>query len=539
MRTINKKPAKRSRARAGGLVNNKAGSPPVAPARNASQRVLVHLTGNSKTALIRNDEMQGRKYVVVPMVMMTVGVHNGSQGPLYYPAEELGKTPQVWNHKPVVVYHPEIDGQGVSACDPEVLTTHSVGVIMNTKFDKAGRLTAEAWIEEERADAVDPRIMEAVRNKKVLEVSTGLYTDNEVAEEGAEWEGESYDYIARNYRPDHLAILPDQIGACSVKDGAGFIRNHAAAMVANLDPEKREAAHKAVLSTLQELNLLEASHEQTRDLLASALQKKFPPPEGTNMGYSYPWIEAVFDDHFIFCMGGKLFKLGYSLKEGSVTLAGDASEVIRVTEYKSAKDRAAVRNGQPETQPKTDTTMNKKEIVDGLIGNAASGFTEADRSYLMGLTEDRLTAFATNAAAKAPAAPAAAAPVAAAPAANAEPTKPAVAAAPAPAAPALNAEDQAALDYGKRQLAANKKRLVSAILANKANKFSEQALNAKGIDELEMLAELAGAAPQAPADGTNYGLAAGGSSPAVNAEHTEAPLEVPTINFEEEKPAKA
>lgn len=33
------------------------------------------------------------------------------------------------------------------------------------------------------------------------------------------------DAVARNHRPDHLAILPDQVGACSLADGAGLIRN--------------------------------------------------------------------------------------------------------------------------------------------------------------------------------------------------------------------------------------------------------------------------------------------------------------------------
>jgi hypothetical protein len=531
MKSTPSKASRRKRARVGRLVLNKVATEAPAAVRVNSKRVFVHLTGNTKTALIRNDEMMGKKYVVVPMVMMTVGVHNGSQGPLYYPADELGKTPQVWNHKPVVVYHPEINGEGVSACDPDILSTYSIGVIMNTKFDAAGRLTAEAWIEEDRANAVDKRIMEAVKNKKMMEVSTGLYTDNLVPKEGEdEFEGEKFDYIAVNHRPDHLALLPDQIGACSMKDGAGFIRNHAGAMLANLDPKKREAAFEAVTNALKGLNLLEASYEQKRDMLASALQKKYPAPNGLATGYSYPWIEAVFDDYIIFCMGGKLFKLTYSSTDGSVTLAGDASEVIRVTEYKSAKDGAYVGNEQPDKQPNQNTTMDKKKIVDGLIGNAASGFTEADRSYLMGLDEARLTAFASNADKASKAAPAAAPAANAAPAAS-ETAKPA--AVEAAKAPALNADDQAALDYGKRQLAANKAALISRIKANKNNKFSDATLNGMGIETLESLAELAGG-PAAQGT-TDYSLS-GGSAPAANTDaKAPEPLAVPTMNFSEEQ----
>jgi hypothetical protein len=170
--------------------------------------------------------MEGREYTAVPMVMLTEGVHAGSQGPLLYPADELGKTPQVWNMKPVVVYHPEKNGEGVSACDPEIAENYKIGVIMNTTFDQTGRLKAEAWIEEERANKVDDRVMKAIENQEMMELSTGVYTDQE--ETPGEYGGEAYNAIARNYRPDHLALLPDKKGACSIEDGAGFIRNSAA-----------------------------------------------------------------------------------------------------------------------------------------------------------------------------------------------------------------------------------------------------------------------------------------------------------------------
>jgi len=155
------------------------------------------------------------------MIMLLEGVHQGSGGPLYYPPEELSKTPVVWNHKPVVVYHPQVNGVGVSACMPDILTSRKIGVIMNTVFED-GKLKAEAWIDLDRAKAVDERIVSAIENKAVMELSTGLFTDNENVE--GEWRGEKYIAIARNYRPDHLALLPDIKGACSIEDGAGFLR---------------------------------------------------------------------------------------------------------------------------------------------------------------------------------------------------------------------------------------------------------------------------------------------------------------------------
>ena len=55
-----------------------------------------------------------------------------------------------------------------------------------------------------------------------MEVSTGLFTENVQA--NGVFGGKAYHAIATNYRPDHLAILPDQIGACSIEDGAGLLR---------------------------------------------------------------------------------------------------------------------------------------------------------------------------------------------------------------------------------------------------------------------------------------------------------------------------
>src|SRR6266567_367968 len=133
-------------------------------------RVFSHLICNLLPAGCRLDSLEGREYTVVPMIILTEGVHNGTQGLLYYPKEELAKTPAAWNHKPIVVYHPSINGEGVSACDPTILSSRKVGVMLNTKWEK-GRLKSEAWIEKDRANKVDDRIMTAVEAKEMMELS--------------------------------------------------------------------------------------------------------------------------------------------------------------------------------------------------------------------------------------------------------------------------------------------------------------------------------------------------------------------------------
>ncbi len=166
-------------------------------------------------------QLEGREHVVVPVVMALEGVLHGSQGAFLYPADELRRSVPHWNGRPVVVYHPDMANGGV-ANQPDVYNRQRVGTLFNARFD--GRaLKAEAWLEVDRLRAVDMRVLEAVNKAKMMEVSTGLFTEND--DTPGVFNGREYTAIARNYRPDHLAILPDKVGACSIEDGAGLCRN--------------------------------------------------------------------------------------------------------------------------------------------------------------------------------------------------------------------------------------------------------------------------------------------------------------------------
>lgn len=166
-------------------------------------------------------ELEGRAHYVVPIVMITVGVHNGSNGPIYYSSDALQTSVPYWNGRPVVVYHPNMYSNGMAG-DPEVFNQQKIGIIFNTTFD-GHRLTAEAWIDVERVSAVDNRVLLAIKTKEIMEVSTGLVISS-VGKVGA-FNGEEYIDAAYQIQPDHLAVLPDQVGACSIADGGGLCRN--------------------------------------------------------------------------------------------------------------------------------------------------------------------------------------------------------------------------------------------------------------------------------------------------------------------------
>lgn len=163
---------------------------------------------------------QEKPHYVVPVVMMVEGVHNGSRGPVYHTINELGKIPEAWNGIPVVIDHPEDEeGGSISANSPTVIDNRSVGKVYNTKVEGT-RLVAEVWLDEDKLNNISPDILEDITNNKLVEVSVGVFSDEEIVE--GDWNGEHYTSIAHNYRPDHLAILTECVGACSCADGCGL-----------------------------------------------------------------------------------------------------------------------------------------------------------------------------------------------------------------------------------------------------------------------------------------------------------------------------
>lgn len=170
--------------------------------------------------LVRTETLDGREYLVFPGALITEGVHNGSCGPLYYPADEIQRGALAWNHKPILVQHPQLNGKPASSCDPRVLERQRVGFLLNTEWK--GKLRSELWVDKAKLGRVSPEALTRIQANQTMEVSTGLYTTDDPTP--GTWNGEDYTAIARNHLPDHLALLPDRRGACSVKDGAGAPR---------------------------------------------------------------------------------------------------------------------------------------------------------------------------------------------------------------------------------------------------------------------------------------------------------------------------
>lgn len=182
------------------------------------EALLANIVGKT-----RRERLLGKDYLVAPLSLIVPGVLNGSKGPLLYTPEDLGASPARWNGMPIVLYHPSVNGMPVSARDPDILNSSGLGMVLRARFQD--KLTAEGWFDVDTTGRVAPEVLNRLERGEPIELSTGLFTDNEPAAAGSVFNGTPYDFIARNHQPDHLAILPEGRGACSLGDGCGVLVN--------------------------------------------------------------------------------------------------------------------------------------------------------------------------------------------------------------------------------------------------------------------------------------------------------------------------
>ena len=174
----------------------------------------------------------GVEYLVADVVAQREGVYyypavDGGVRRELAPAEELEAAIEGVNRVPIVVSHPE----GPNG-DPTMLhDTRSVGSVvgewrdLRTTEDGQG-IAGATWIRAAEVGEHDGALrsyVNAVRRRGLGEVSTGY--DIEHAEPASGYyNGQQYEYIQRGIQLDHLALLPEEQGDCSVADGCGVGR---------------------------------------------------------------------------------------------------------------------------------------------------------------------------------------------------------------------------------------------------------------------------------------------------------------------------
>jgi len=336
-----------------------------------TKKTMFHINIEAIDYKVTRRKLHGKEYMIIPVTMMVEGVHRGNHGAVFHSISELGKIPQVWNGIPIVVNHPEKDGLAVSANSPEVLEEFEVGKVFNTTVEDM-KLKAFAWIEDLRLQEISPEAYEQINEGKPVEVSVGVFTDND--EQEGEWNGETYVAVAKNHRPDHLAILPNAKGACSLEDGCGLGINQAQ----YLDLRKKGFRIETIG------DYAKTGYKEKMDAVYGALRDK--DKEGV-----YHYLEEMYDDSLIFSKSTKsgttMYKQGYSFESGKIELSGNPVEVHRKVEYVT---NLSINNFKKEDTMSKNECPKCAEKVNALILNKESGFAEGDREWLSTLTEPQL-----------------------------------------------------------------------------------------------------------------------------------------------------
>lgn len=394
---------------------------------------------------LKTEILHGKSYLVAPITIMVSGVLNGSRGPLLYPSEDVLKSVADWNYIPLVKGHPTSNGNFISAKDPNILAEVGLGILLNSKgfwdqSTKKAKIKSDGWFDIETCNKVAPGLIDNIKKRKKIEVSTGLFADNEQVENQS-FEGVPYTTVTRNYRPDHLAILLDQKGACSVKDGCG-IHNKANDQSGSSSRSKAQRGRELTLnyrrvlqllgilsnpspdSTTQDKDLInnELSHGDIRSTLSSLLRDRFPAKDQSMPGMydESIYIYSVFDDYVVYKANGKLYQLGYTIDaQDKVTLSNDTpQEVIEITSYKPVNlslnqsnpnsnpvlEVGVVTANQEKENTQTEVTQmaldqnQKISIVKNLVTNCSCGGVNApwkgkDEQSLLKLSDDTLSAY--------------------------------------------------------------------------------------------------------------------------------------------------
>lgn len=167
----------------------------------------------------RTESKDGREFLVVRGVPIVEGVLNN----YFVSMDEFGAFTHDWNGVPLVLRHPKHNNGSARVPKPDVPV---IGAFYGAMLDTSNRrLIGEYWFDKQLllSTPEGEQIHNDILAGKVAETSTGYFAAIEQA--SGTLRGKSYVGIQKNIHPDHIAILPDEKGACSALDGCGVNRN--------------------------------------------------------------------------------------------------------------------------------------------------------------------------------------------------------------------------------------------------------------------------------------------------------------------------
>ena len=191
------------------------------------KQVRVNVRSIINKAGVRKDVRNGREVIIAPSATLPDDiVMNG----IMYPAAEIAKSFASLDRTPAPLGHPMLNGQFVSASDPEGLNVGYIGAWNENVRRVNGRVLLDKVIDVEVANRTEggKAVIAALNAGEPVHTSTGLLCKLEAI---ANRDG--YASIARDMLFDHDAILLNTEGAATPAQGVGMLVNGQSVTVIN------------------------------------------------------------------------------------------------------------------------------------------------------------------------------------------------------------------------------------------------------------------------------------------------------------------
>jgi len=286
-----------------------------------------------------------------------------------YPAEEIEAAFHTLNDTIAPMGHPQDkDGNFISAKTYNAMRDYYAGA-GNKNVRKVGnRVLMDVEINIEQAKALPKgkellkRIENAEKGKgEPIHVSTGLLLNREEAV-GNNDEGQKYTWIARNMDFDHNAILLDEVGAATPKQGVGmFVNSQGEECEVQVFVNNECADHRVSNKGI--------SLTQIQEEIRSLLREEISDNE-----WAYP-VE-VWDDHFVYRLEGKgheskLYKRYYKVTDDLVELMPEKKEAEEIKLY-----------------PEKGKAGMIKKLLDTVVNAVPKGYNISDIAKIVPNQED-------------------------------------------------------------------------------------------------------------------------------------------------------
>jgi hypothetical protein len=426
------------------------------PARPTSNTTLLTVN-TALTVEPQRVRRHDQDYLVAPCVMLVAGVLNGGL------VLNEAIVPEDWNHVPVCVNHPaDTTGMAVSARSPDVLSTCGMGHVFHARRGQGLRgghavvsLVGDLWINLADAQRCGGEALQAVQMLEAqhsLEVSTAFYPD--VATQAGVFHGSQYTEVYTRLRPDHLALLPNAVGACSWDNGGcGAPRlNHN-------DADHACACLDAECVCQQGVMPMEDTAPRSRwQRFWSFVQEFMPDEDPEDAPESQDADVPAVED---------------AVTTATVPPQAQDGDTTPMPEPSDAPQDIPDSEPSEEETPLMPPTPTVKARVDALITNERTIWTELDRPDLEQLPESVLIRMEHQ-------------PL---------PSLPTVQSGPRTLAEVLTdlkPEDRDALEDAIVNQQERKEQLLGVLLANKQNPFSREELQVMKIKRLEQLVVMSG-----------------------------------------------